>query len=291
MTKRPSAAWYDAQYDARAGIPEQATIRQEWQDRSAHTRATVPCELDVPYGTHATERLDIFGPPHRPGLPLAPVLVYIHGGYWRALDKRDQSFVAAPFVQAGARVVLPNHALAPGVTVRHIVLQMVQAVAWVHRHIARHGGDPGRIVVAGHSAGGHLAAMLLACRWQQVGNDLPAQVVHAALAVSGVFDVEPLRHAPFLAPDLKLTASEARALSPARMPPPGQGQLLALVGSDESAEFLRQNALIRSAWGQRAVPVCETVPGCHHMNVLHALCQPEARVHRLALDLMGLAVP
>ena len=287
MATRPPAAWYDAQYDARAGIPEQAAIRQGWQDRSAHTRATVPCQLDLPYGAHATERLDVFGAPPPAGQPAAPVLVYIHGGYWRALDKRDQSFVAAPFVDAGALVVLPNYALAPTVTVRHIVLQMVQAVAWVHRHIHRHGGDPQRIVVAGHSAGGHLAAMMAACRWDQVAPDLPPQVLHSALAVSGVFDLAPLRHAPFLAPDLKLSAREARALSPACMPAPKQAPLVAVVGADESSEFHRQTRLIRQAWGEAAVPTAEALPGRHHMSVLHDLAEPGTRLHTLARELLG----
>lgn len=289
-TLRPPA-WYDAQYDARAGIPDQAAIRAGWSERSAHTRATVPCRLDLPYGDHPSERLDVFGPaPAQAGAP-APVLVYIHGGYWRALDKQDQSFVAAPFVEAGAVVVLPNYALAPAVTVRHIVLQMVQAVAWVHRHIGAFGGDPARLVVAGHSAGGHLAAMMLACRWAEVGTDLPPHLVSSALALSGVFDLAPLRRAPFLAPDLALTAGEARALSPARLPAPAAGRLVAVVGGDESAEFHRQTRQIRRAWGPATVPVCETVPGRHHMNVLHTLAEPASRVHRLARQLLGLDTP
>lgn len=287
MTRRRPAAWYDAQYDARAGIADQAAIRQSWMDRSALARAALPCRLDLPYGEHASERLDLFGPTDAARRP-APVLIYIHGGYWRALDKRDQSFVAEPFVEAGAMVVLPNHALAPAVTVRHIVLQLLQAVAWVWRHIGHHGGDRHRIVVAGHSAGGHLAAMMLACRWTDVGADLPPQLLHAALALSGVFELEPLRHAPFLAPDLQLSADEARALSPLHMPAPSRGRLLALVGGDESPEFLRQTSQIRRAWGPRAVPVCETVPGRHHMNVLQALAEPDSRLHSLALDLLGL---
>ncbi len=239
--------------------------------------------LDVAYGRAESERLDVF----LPNAPGAPVLVYIHGGYWRALDKRDQSFVALPFVAAGAVVVTPNYALCPAVTIEHIVLQLVQALAWVWRHAAEHGGDPARIVVAGHSAGGHLAAMLLACDWRAVAADLPADLVKSALAVSGVFELEPLCHAPFLAPDLRLDEATARKLSPAAMPAPN-GRLVAIVGADESEEFLRQNALIAEAWGARAVPVCEQVPGRHHMNVLHELADPSSRTHRLALQLLGL---
>jgi arylformamidase len=292
MTASPSPAWcdawYDAQYDARAGIPDQAAIRQAWQQRSADARANLGGQLDVSYGKDTSETLDIFTPAGQATGRAAPVLVYIHGGYWRALNKRDQSFVAEPFVKAGACVVLPDHALAPAVTVRHIVLQLVRAVAWVHRNARTLGMDPARIVVAGHSAGGHLAAMMLACRWAEVGHDLPPQVLHAALALSGVYDLEPLRHAPFLAPDLKLSAAEARALSPAHMSAPASGRLVALVGGDETAEFHRQTTLIRQRWGARVVPVCDTVPGRHHMNVLHALAEPDSHVHHLALGLLGL---
>ena len=278
-----SPEWFDAQYNNRARIPEHLDILREWDERSHHARASLACTLDVAYGSAASERLDVFAP-RAPG---APVLVYVHGGYWRALDKRDQSFVAPPFISAGAMVVLPNYALCPAVRIEDIVLQLVQSLAWIWRHAAEHGGDRSRIVVAGHSAGGHLAAMMLSCDWRAVAPDLPADLVQSALAVSGVFEVEPLRHAPFLAPDLKLDAASARRLSPVLMPAP-RGRLVAVVGADESEEFRRQNAAIAAAWGSRAVPVCEEVPGRHHMNVLHELAEPSSRTHRLALQLLGL---
>jgi arylformamidase len=284
---RHAAAWYDAQYNARAAIPEATSILQQWFDDSAAARAGRPCELDLPYGDEASERLDLFLPARRADGRAAPVLVYIHGGYWRALDKRDQSFVAAPFAAAGALAVMTNYALCPAVSVEHIVLQLVRALSWVWRHAARYGGDPDRIVVAGHSAGGHLAAMMLACRWREVGADLPPDLVKAALALSGLFELEPLRHAPFLAPDLNLDAATARRLSPAAMPAPC-GRLVALVGGVESAEFKRQNRLIARRWGAQAVPVCETLPGRHHMSVLRELATPGSRAHGLALDLLGL---
>ena len=142
MTRR-SAAWFDAQYNNRARIPDHPAILARWASTSAVVRARLRCELDVPYGDAPSERLDIF-PAARAG---APVLVYIHGGYWRALDKRDQSFVAPAFVDAGAMVVLPNHALCPTVTLQALVLQLVAAVAWVHRHAREHGGDPARLFV------------------------------------------------------------------------------------------------------------------------------------------------
>ncbi len=283
MTRR-SPRWHDAQYDNRARIAEHPQILAHWHDASMAARARLDARLDVAYGADASETLDVFLPPHTG----APVLVYIHGGYWRALDKRDQSFVAAPYVAAGAMVVLPNYALCPAVTIETIALQLVQALAWVHRHAVTYGGDPSRIVVTGHSAGGHLAALLLCCDWPAVAADLPSRLVGSALAVSGVFELAPLRHAPFLAPDLHLDEVSARRLSPALMPRPSGTRLYAVVGADESEEFLRQTRLIARAWGRRGVPVCETVPGRHHMNVLHDLADPACRVHRLGLDLLGL---
>lgn len=284
-TTSPSPEWFDAQYNNRARIPEHLEILRQWSERSAEARSSLSCNLDIAYGGDASERLDVF--PSR--AHAAPVLVYVHGGYWRALDKRDQSFVAAPFVEAGAMVVLPNYALCPAVRIDHIALQLTQALAWVWRHAAAHGGDPARIVVAGHSAGGHLAAMLLACDWHAVAPDLPGDLVKSALAVSGVFELEPLRHAPFLAPDLHLDAASALRLSPTAMAsPPAGRRLVAVVGGDESEEFLRQNERIAEAWGREVVSICEQVPGRHHMNVLFALADPAERTHRLALQLLGL---
>ncbi len=222
---RPSPAWFDAQYNNRVRIPEHAAIFKHWTDASARARARHADMVEVAYGSEARERIDVF-PARAAG---SPVLVFLHGGYWRALDKRDQSFVAPPFVDAGALVVLPDYSLCPTVSIEHIVLQMVRALEWVYLHAAEHGGDPQRIVVAGHSAGGHLATMLLACDWPAVAPDLPADLVKSALSISGLHELEPLRHAPFLAPDLALTAAAARRLSPALMPAP-PGALVTVVG-------------------------------------------------------------
>jgi arylformamidase len=280
--RRPSPAWFDAQYNNRARIPEHPSILKHWADASARAYERSGWVCDLAYGADASERLDVH-PALRPG---APVLVYIHGGYWRALDKRDQSFVAPPFVDAGAMVVLANYALCPAVGIEHIVLQLVQALGWVYRHAAEHGGDPERIVVAGHSAGGHLATMLLACDWRAVASDLPADLVKSALAISGLYELEPLRHAPFLAPDIRLDAASALRLSPAALPPP-RGSLATVVGGDESEEFQRQAALISQAWGPRVI-AAERVARRNHMDVLNELADPRSSTHRLALQLLGL---
>jgi arylformamidase len=276
-------AWLDMQYNNRARIPDHAAIFERWQRASVAARDGLAGELDVAYGDGPAEVLDIFPAAE----PNSPLLVFIHGGYWRALDKSDLSFVAPTFVQSGATVVVPNYALCPAVSIETIALQLVRAVAWVYRNAARCNGDPQRIVVAGHSAGGHLAAMLLSCQWKAVGSDLPAQVVPAALSISGLFDLEPLRQAPFLKDDLRLTPASARKLSPAFFPRPA-GTLYAAVGANESEEFLRQNTLIQQAWGNETVPVCESVPNTHHLDVLHAFVDPESRLNALTRQLLGL---
>lgn len=281
------AAWLDDQYNPRPHIPDHMAIFERWRSASALARTQAGVVLDVPYGDDASETLDLFAPtvPTAPGG--APVLVFIHGGYWRSLDKSDHSFVAPSFSADGALVVLPNYALAPAVTVEHITLQMARALAWVWRHAAEHGGDPRRIVVAGHSAGGHATAMMLSCRWKQLADDLPPNLVTRGLALSGLYDLEPLRHTGFLQPTLQLTPSAVARLSPAFFPRP-KAQLYAVVGGNESAEFLRQNRLIRDVWGPTSVPVCETIPGTHHLSVLHNLADPAGRCHELALRLLGL---
>jgi arylformamidase len=187
-------------------------------------------------------------------------------------------------------VVVPNYALCPAVTIPQIALQMTQALAWVVRHIGAHGGDPQRITLVGHSAGGHLVAMLLACDWAKVGADLPGSLVKNAMSISGLFDLEPLLHTPFLRDSLRLTAQQVRQASPAGFPAPsvagGRGTLVAVAGADESEEFVRQNGLIQQAWGTKVVPVCETLPGLNHFSVLQALVQPRHRLHQLASALL-----
>ena len=275
-------AWLDRMYNNRALVPDHAAYFSRWAGDSATVRSSQPCTLDVPYGTGPNETLDIF-PAAQAG---APVLVFVHGGYWRSLDKSDHSFVAPPLVREGACVVVPNYALCPAVTVPQIVMQMVQALLWVHAHIDRFGGDPRRITVAGHSAGGHLAAMLLACQWRALGADLPRGLVRNALSISGLYDLEPIMHTPFLQSSLQLTPPDALRTSPACMPAPRQGVLYTVAGGDESAEFLRQNELIRNVWGQRTVPVCEGLPGLNHFSVLDALARTGHRLNTLALQLL-----
>lgn len=281
-TSLQDPAWLDAQYNNRARIPEHPQIFARWAKASREARQALEPLLDLRYGPAEEETLDLFPAPG----PRAPVLVFIHGGWWRSLDKSDHSFIAPAFVWRGVTVVVPNYALCPKASIAEIALQMVRAVAWTARHVEGLGGDPRRIVVAGHSAGGHLAAMLACCRWREVGPDLHERTVQGVLSISGLYDLEPVSRTPFLKADLRLTPQDVLRLSPAGFPAPAV-PLAAVVGADESEEFRRQNALIRSAWGPRAVPVCEEIPGRHHLDVLDTLADPAGRLHALALELLG----
>ncbi len=283
MTQR-DGAWLVRMYNNRALVPECVTHFAHWRSASVQARVEHRCFQDVAYGTGLNETLDIF-PSAQVGEGGAPVLVFIHGGYWRALDKADHSFIAPAFTAQGAHVVVPNYALCPAVSVSHITLQMVKAVAWVWRNIHRFGGDRNRIVVVGHSAGGHLAAMLQACKWQRYAKDLPEQQVHKALSISGLFELESVRCTPFLN-DLNLTEVEALRNSPAYMPAPANGTLYSVVGGAESEEFLRHNQLIQHAWGKDRVPVSEALDALNHFSVVESLVQPGSRLHSLASELL-----
>ncbi|MCY7316969.1 MAG: alpha/beta hydrolase [Rubrivivax sp.] len=289
MRLRLDPSWLDAQYNNRARVPDHAQVLARWAEASAVARqGAAAAQLDVRYGDGDGETLDIFPA----DVPNAPVLVFIHGGYWRSLDKADHSFVAPALNAAGATVVVPNYALCPAVSIEHITLQMARAVAWVWQHAGSFGADRNRLALAGHSAGGHLATMLLCCRWRDLPDgavaDMPAQPLAGALSISGLYDLEPLRHTPMLQSDLQLTPAAVARLSPAFFPRPKAAKLYAAVGLEESDEFLHHTRLIRDVWGPTAVPVCETLPGANHFTVLNRLADPQGRLHELALRLLGL---
>lgn len=286
-------AWLDRVYNNRALVPDHAEFLARWTTESEQVRAIEPCTLDLPYGNGPRETLDIFpATGDAKARTSAPVLVFIHGGYWRSLDKSGHSFIAPSFTREGFCVVMPNYPLCPGtpdrpVCIPDIVLCMVRALEWTWRHIAEYGGDPSRITVAGHSAGGHLAAMLLACEWGAVAAKLPTNLVRNALSISGVHDLRPIQHTPFLMDALRLTEVDAQRASPALFPAPKARTLYAVAGGDESEAFASQARLIQDAWGKATVPVCDILPGLHHFSVLDALIDPTHRLHQHASRLLG----
>ena len=279
--------WLDRMYNNRLLVPGHAAHFARWAEDSESARQELPCQLNLAYGSQSGETLDIFPANATLEARKAPVLVFIHGGYWRSLDKADHSFIAPSFTQAGVCVVVLNYALCPAVSIPDIVQQIVAALAWTWRQVADFGGDPERITVAGHSAGGHLATMLLATDWAAHAPHLPSGLVRNALSISGLYDLRPICLTPFLK-DLNLTPEQVRQASPALLPRPPLGMLYSVAGGDESEEFLRQNRLIQQAWSLQTVPVCESLPGLNHFSILEALIEPSHRLHQLALELLGL---
>ncbi|MRR50745.1 MAG: alpha/beta hydrolase [Rhodocyclaceae bacterium] len=271
----------DRAYNARANIPDHPVIFERWREASLQARRHLRCDESYRYGSDASETFDWF--PARQAN--APVLAFLHGGYWRAMDKSDFSFIAPAYVEAGVSVAVLNYGLAPATTLAEMVRQTLHACAWLRRHVAGLGGDPDRISLAGHSAGAHLAAMMVAAEWPVFAADLPSTLVHGVVSISGLFDLLPVSRAPFLRNDLRLSASAARHVSPVSYLPRHNVPLVTAVGSLESAEFHRQTRLIQTAW-----PHCfiDDVPlqGRNHFTAVDALADPAHPLFRATLKLV-----
>lgn len=278
----PTPEQLDREYNARAAIPDHPQIFARWREESRAARAELRHELDCCFGPAPAETLDLYPTAARN----APLLVFIHGGYWRSLDKQDFSFLAPAFVRAGVAVAMPNYGLAPATSIEDMVRQMLRALAWLHRSAPRLGIDARRIAVAGHSAGAHLAAMMLAADWPLMAPDLPPDLLCGAVCVSGIYDLQPLVRTPFLQQDLCLDAATAQRLSPIAYRPKLATPLLTAVGGKESAEFRRQNRLLRAAW-----PHCPghdlPLPGRHHLASVEALGAADQPLFQATLGLLA----
>lgn len=278
------AAYYTQQYNARAMIPEHSRIFTRWQKESAHVRRSQAGLLDIAFGESSGERLDFF-PARSAG---APLLVFIHGGWWRSLDKSDFSFVAAPYTRAGYNVALTNYTLAPAASIDEIVMQQVRALAWLYRNAEAYDVDPQRIALAGHSAGAHLAAMLMAAQWTTFADDLPPDLIKAAVLMSGLYDLSPILHAEFVNVDLKLNTGTAATLSPAWMPQSHPIPFITSAGGLESDEFKRQTALIADQW--RASHHGDiAAPDANHLTICDAFATPGAPLFDKTIELLSMA--
>jgi arylformamidase len=259
------ADYYERQYNNRVAVPDHPDYIARAQRLSNEARLLLPCTVDIAYGASARERLDIF--PGR-GKGRRPLLIFIHGGYWRSRDKSEFSFVAQPFVAAGVTVALPSYDLTPHVSVEKIVQQMLAAVAWLYRHAADHDIDRDRIYVAGHSAGGHLAAMMLAAQWDALASDLPRDLLKGGYAISGIYDLKPMLEFSSNS-DIGLDAQSARKVSPLTYRPVYPVALHTAVGSLESDEFKRQADELRHAWVHCHKSHVEA-RSRHHFSILEA---------------------
>jgi arylformamidase len=270
-------------YNNRELVPEHPKFLARWAESSARARDTMACELDVRYGEQPGETLDLFRARKGDGT----CMMFIHGGYWRALDKKDFSFLAPAWVGAGVSLAVVNYDLCPRVTMEEIVRQMLRASRWLWLHAEEYGMDQDRLFVAGHSAGGHLAAMLMSALWPVFDLALPKDLWKGALAISGLYDLRPMLEVDWLNTDLRLDAVSALRLSPAFLPPSTRAPVMTCVGANESSEFLRQNALLGSRW-PRVFAGDIPMPGRNHFSVIDGLAEPDSALFAGARRLMKL---
>ena len=227
----------DRAYGPRGTVPDAEAEIRRYGEHSAPMYAALPCQRGLAYGPGADEQLDLFPVP---GRPEAPLFLFIHGGYWRSLSRADSVFMARSFTQQGIAVAALDYSLAPGAPLETMVDQCRRATAWLYRQAPALGiGARRRFVVGGSSAGGHLAAMVLAHGWQ-AGHGVPDDLVQAGILASGLFDLEPVRHA---APNawLQLDAARAHGLSPQFHLPHAARRLQVVVAEHDTDEFKRQS--------------------------------------------------
>lgn len=270
------------EYNNRALVPEHAEIFAQWAERSARTRSSMVCYLDRNYGDSPGETLDIF--PARKGD--GTCMMFIHGGYWRSLDKGDFSYLAPALVDAGISLVSVNYDLCPQVSIEDIVQQMLRASRWLWNHAEDYGMDQDRLYVAGHSAGAHLAAMMLAALWPVYDKDLPKDLFKGGLAVSGIYDLRPLEHVDSVKNDLKLDEASALKVSPAFLPLASRTPVVSAVGGLESSEFKRQNRLLAERWRSAVTDV--PMPGFNHFTVVDALADRNSALFQAVRRMMKL---
>jgi arylformamidase len=268
---------YEAEYNNRARVPEHPALIAGWaRDAKAWRESQAGLFHTISYGPGARNAIDVF-----PSRGEGAMVVFIHGGYWQALDGSFFSHLAAGLNAHGVSVAIPSYDLCPQVSVDDIIRQMRMAA----RALAPHSR---RLVVSGHSAGGHLAACLMATDWRSLDPALPQNLVKAAYAISGLFDLGPLVKTS-VNNALGLDEAAAGRLSPLFWQPSAHGTLDAVVGAAESAEYFRQSRMIVEAWGQAGVETrFAEVPGANHFTAIAPLADPNSpmtqRLLELALD-------
>jgi len=266
----------EREYNNRARVPDHPEYFARWERDSQFVRSTLPARLEIAYGPDPRHRLDVF-----PARGARGTLVFIHGGYWRSLDKDLFSWIAAPFVAAGIGVALPRYRLCPAVSIEDAVDDAVAATNWLFGNAGAHGLAVGRVVLSGWSAGAHLAAAVFAAPRERLRFDVERVV--GGVAMSGVYDFEPLRHFSFNA-DFRLDPAAVARLDLAGKRPSIPAPLVVAAGADESSEFIRQSRLLAEAWRAQAKPLL-LLPGTHHFNIVDAFAERGTALHDATVSL------
>lgn len=257
---------YEAEYNNRVRVAEYRDIVARWQATSAADRRTARADLDRPYGSGERQRYDLF----HSGERAAPLIVFIHGGYWQLGGRQDTAFVARALTAAGIDVAVPSYSLCPAVSVMQIVDELRRCLAALWTATEK------RPVVVGHSAGGHLTAAMLASDWRKLPG-VPDDLVRAGCAISGVFELAPLIPTS-INTATRLDPTTAAEASPLRWPPPPRGRtLVAAVGGDESGEFHRQSRTMTEVWAKAGVETeYLSIPGTNHFTIVDELTKPDS---------------
>ena len=279
------AAWYESQYRNRLAVPDHPRIFARWEAASEEARRTPGFRADVRYGAHAMQTLDLY--PAQGECRAA--LLFLHGGYWMALDKREHGFVALELVRHGVTVLVANYALCPAVTIDDILQQVLDAGAWLYRSADDLEVPRDELYISGHSAGGHLTAMAFASvRPQRASERLPARHFSGGLSISGVYDLRDLVNVPSVNDNVRLDPPTARRLSPMLMQPATDSPLYLAVGGDELPPFRQQQQQLAREWKQ-VVAEAAVVPGANHYSILLQLLDPASPLFRSAAAMMRLA--
>jgi arylformamidase len=262
---------YEVEYNNRARVPEYAEIFARWERDAAAYRdrmkADENAELGLAYGTSPRQKVDLFFPDATGHTPLA---VFVHGGYWRSLDASSFSHVSAGLNSRGVAVAVAGYDLCPDVTIGQIINQIRTACLFLWRRFGQ------RLMVYGHSAGGHLAACMVATDWKKLDPKAPIDLVPAGYSISGLFDLTPLIKTAMNV-DLRLDDTEVARISPMYWPVTRGRVFDAVVGGLESSEFLRQSHIITDNWRQRGVETrYEEIAGANHFTAVDPLSDPNS---------------
>lgn len=262
-------------FNNQTAVPEHERLSRHWADSSVYVRKHMACTTDISYGPHLREKLDVFPAP----AANAPVLIFIHGGWFQFLDKSALSYVAPPYVQQGITVVTIGYPLTPQATIGEILESARRAVLWVYNNIAQFGGDPARISIAGHSAGGHLALSMGVRDWSADAG-IP-DVIKGCFPISGLYDLQPVTETIYNAA-IRLDLASAHKWSPLNNFERAPARLIATLGGDEISGFHWQHQELLKHCEANGIAITDAeAPGRNHYTIVDEFCSARSRLFKL----------